>query len=82
MNRRAFNDKEGLKMARKSTSTASGDKVLSDAPPSEELRKEIEQLAYELYCRCGYEHGHDVAHWVEAERQVVEHYKRGHNTSG
>ncbi len=36
------------------------------------VREEIQTLAYELYCRCGYEHGHDLEHWAEAERRVLE----------
>lgn len=36
------------------------------------LQQEIQTLAYELYCRCGYEHGHDLEHWAEAERRVLE----------
>ena len=35
-------------------------------------RREIQKLAYELYCLCGYEHGHDLEHWAEAERRVLE----------
>ena len=41
-------------------------------PNQDRLQEEIQTLAYELYCRCGYEHGHDLEHWVEAERQVRE----------
>jgi len=26
--------------------------------------------AYDLYCRRGYQHGSDVADWLEAERQI------------
>ena len=36
------------------------------------LQQEIQTLAYELYCRCGYEHGHDLEHWAEAEQRVLE----------
>lgn len=39
------------------------------------LREEIEQLAYTFYCECGYEHGHDLEHWVEAERRVLERHQ-------
>ena len=41
----------------------------------EQLREEIEQLAYTFYCQCGYEHGHDFEHWVEAERRVFERHQ-------
>ncbi|TAJ23669.1 MAG: DUF2934 domain-containing protein [Nitrospirae bacterium] len=39
------------------------------------MREEIQQLAYALYCQCGYEYGHDLEHWVEAERCVLERYQ-------
>lgn len=39
------------------------------------LREEIEQLAYTFYCQCGYEHGHNLEHWAEAERQVLERHQ-------
>ncbi len=44
----------------------------SERPTSEQRREQIEQLAYQLYCQCGYEHGHDLEHWAEAERRVLE----------
>lgn len=37
----------------------------------EAIQEEIRRLAYELFCEGGCEHGHDVAHWVEAERRVL-----------
>jgi hypothetical protein len=40
----------------------------------EPLQAEIQQLAYQLYCECSYEHGHDSEHWAEAERQVLERH--------
>jgi hypothetical protein len=30
----------------------------------------IAQRAFELYAASGYEHGRDVEHWLEAERQL------------
>lgn len=30
----------------------------------------IAQRAYELYVAAGYQHGRDVEHWLEAERQL------------
>ncbi len=45
-------------------------------PNQARLQEEIQTLAYELYCQCGHEHGHDVEHWVEAERQVLERVER------
>lgn len=38
---------------------------------SKHIREEIQQLAYTLYCQGGFEHGHDLEHWLEAERQVL-----------
>jgi Protein of unknown function (DUF2934) len=35
-------------------------------------REEIEVRAYELYEACGCENGHDLEHWLEAERQLSE----------
>lgn len=43
---------------------------------SEQLQEQIRELAYALYCQCGYEHGHDLEHWLEAERRVFEHHQR------
>lgn len=31
----------------------------------------IARRAYELYAHSGYKDGHDVAHWVRAEREVI-----------
>ena len=31
--------------------------------------------AYEIYCDRGCEHGHDVDHWLEAERQLRDELK-------
>ena len=31
----------------------------------------IEQRAYVLFQACGCEHGHDLEHWLEAERQIT-----------
>lgn len=33
-------------------------------------QEEIRALAYQLFCECGCAHGHDVEHWLEAERQA------------
>lgn len=41
----------------------------------EQVREEIQTLAYELYCQCGHEHGHDLEHWIEAERRVLERHQ-------
>lgn len=31
----------------------------------------IQQRAYVLFKACGCEHGHDLEHWLEAERQIT-----------
>ncbi len=33
-------------------------------------QEEIRALAYQLFCECGREHGHDLEHWLEAKRRV------------
>lgn len=57
-------------------------KTESERPNQEQLREEIQQLAYTFYCQCGYEHGHDLEHWVEAERRVLERYQGKRKTRG
>lgn len=42
---------------------------------SDTAQEEIRALAYQLFCECGYEHGHDVEHWLEAERQVLSRHQ-------
>lgn len=37
----------------------------------EAIQEEIRRFAFELFCEGGCEHGHDVEHWVEAERRVL-----------
>lgn len=36
----------------------------------EAVPDEIRALAYQLFCECGCEYGHDLEHWLEAERRV------------
>ena len=43
----------------------------------EAAQEEIRALAYLLFCECGCEHGHDVEHWLEAERRVLGRSKSG-----
>lgn len=62
-------------MAHKNHNKAVDRKTESERPDQDQLREEIQQLAYTLFCRCGYEHGHDLEHWVEAERQVLERHQ-------
>ncbi len=47
-----------------------------DSP--EVVEEKIRQLAYHLYCECGCEHGHDLKHWIEAERRILEPSSREH----
>lgn len=50
--------------------------------PPELLQAEIQQLAYQLYCECGYEHGHELEHWAEAEQRVLERHQGKRSTAG
>jgi len=45
----------------------------SRATPSRDphLITRIQQRAYVLFKACGCEHGHDLEHWLEAERQII-----------
>jgi hypothetical protein len=36
-----------------------------------QLISRIQQRAYVLFQACGCEHGHDLEHWLEAERQIT-----------
>lgn len=38
--------------------------------------EEIEKLAYELWAKCGCKTGHDLDHWLEAERQVLDRHRQ------
>ncbi len=44
---------------------------LSEVDSASTVNKRIEQRAYELYELGGCEHGHDVEHWLEAEREIA-----------
>lgn len=57
-------------------------KTASAMPAKEQLQEEIQQLAYQFYCQCGNEHGHDLDHWVEAERLVLERHQGRRKTVG
>ncbi|MBX3305389.1 MAG: DUF2934 domain-containing protein [Nitrospira sp.] len=48
----------------------------SSGTDREAAQEEVRTLAYQLFCECGCAHGHDVEHWLEAERQVLEKYRR------
>jgi hypothetical protein len=37
----------------------------------EAVQEKIRALAYQLFCECGCEYGHDLEHWLEAERKVL-----------
>jgi hypothetical protein len=45
--------------------------VKPDETPSQELRDRIEQRAYRLYEERGYQPGHDVEDWLQAEQEVL-----------
>ncbi len=62
-------------MPRNHESKTTGGKTEAKKPNVSQLQQEIAQLAYTLFCQCGYEHGHDVEHWAEAERRVLERYQ-------
>jgi len=49
------------------------DPGVSPATPSGDphLMARIQQRAYVLFKACGCEHGHDLEHWLEAERQIT-----------
>lgn len=53
-----------------------------ELPLSAQIREEIQQLAHQFYCQCGCEHGHDLEHWLEAERRVLEQYRGRLNRRG
>ncbi len=42
------------------------------ASSSEDRLRRIRERAYLLYVESGYQHGHDVEHWLEAERQLAD----------
>ncbi len=65
--------------ARSQTSTATGPRLVRRTPratvpktaPAPVSREAIAARAYELFERDGRSHGHDLDHWLEAERQLV-----------
>ncbi len=64
-------------MARKHQWKSNGNKTATERPDEAQLREEIQQLAYRFYCQCGYEHGHDLEHWLEAEPVLERHQGKG-----
>lgn len=52
---------------------------LSEAPPGNVAQpgvvQKIRECAYWLFVSGGYQHGHDIQHWLEAERQVLDSAK-------
>ncbi len=38
-------------------------------------QEDVRTLAYQLFCEQGCEHGHDVEHWLEAERRVLSQHQ-------
>ena len=65
-----------MKDERRSTGIATATATLSrpSSPPRENTDgiplEAIAQRAFELYAASGYQHGRDVEHWLEAERQL------------
>lgn len=52
----------------RSHKVSSGNKPKGD---QDTVQEEIRKLAYQLFCECGCEQGHDLEHWLEAERRMV-----------
>jgi len=58
--------------------TATGPRLLrrttraTTRPPVPLSHEDIAQRAYELFLHEGCAHGHDLEHWLEAERQLVQ----------
>lgn len=44
----------------------------TDPPSGRDLFATIRERAYLLYVESGYQHGHDIEHWLEAERQLAD----------
>lgn len=42
------------------------------SPPNDDLQEQIRRRAYELWEQGGYEHGHDLKHWRQAERELAD----------
>lgn len=47
----------------------------SSGTDREIAQEDIRALAYQLFCEHGCEHGHDVEHWLEAERRVLSRHQ-------
>ncbi len=41
----------------------------------EAIQEDIRTLAYQLFRECGCDGGHDLQHWLEGERRVLERLK-------
>lgn len=39
--------------------------------PEGDQEEKIRSLAFQLFCKSGYQQGHDQEHWLEAERLVL-----------
>ena len=37
----------------------------------ESMEDQIRSLAYQLYCEGGYQNGCELAHWLQAEQQIL-----------
>jgi hypothetical protein len=47
-----------------------------------ELYRRIAELAYQLFVRQGRRHGHDLDHWLEAEKLIRAHLMSGESQTG
>ena len=47
---------------------------IRESPPT--VFQRIRERAYWLYVSGGYQHGYDIQHWLEAERQILDSAER------
>ena len=59
-------------MTKEKNSTKRGNSSETD---HEIVQEDIRTLAYQLFCEHGCAHGHDVEHWLEAERRVLSQHQ-------
>ena len=46
--------------------------------PDPDLRLQVERRAYEIWEAGGGGHGEDIAHWLQAETEVLEQRRQNH----
>lgn len=59
----------GRRSSRRAASSAAASTTAA-TKQSEPTRDQIAKRAYEIWLARGCEHGHDLDHWIEAERQL------------